>query len=303
MRKVKVKLFDSFTDQLFGGNIAGVVTRAEDMTNDEMQKIARELAATTGYALQRQNNDFEVRFFTPTQEIDMCGHVVVGVFMGLAEEGRISLAPKGLTEIRQFTKAGIIPVEVHQKAGQANFVMMEQCKPIFKPCHLYAQDIAILLGIGPEGVMTKFPIEIVSTALRHLFIPVQDLKTIAALKPDYLALGDLSRSLNVETICVFTPETMQPGYSVHSRDFCPAIGIPEEAGSGTTSGALSCYLIKHGLIKVSPDDVATVLVEQGYEMGRPSSIRADITLRSAMVEKVKVGGTAVRSLSGEITLP
>lgn len=133
MRKIKIKLMDAFTTERFGGNIAGVVTDASKLDSREMQKIASELnAPTTGFVLKKGKNEFEVRFFTPTQEIDMCGHVVVGIFMALAEEGKIDIEYTGKVEVKQYTKAGLISVEILYKNQKPSFIAMKQNKPIFK---------------------------------------------------------------------------------------------------------------------------------------------------------------------------
>lgn len=92
MKRIKIKLMDAFTTERFEGNIAGVVTEADKLSYEEMQKIAFEInAPTTGFVLKKGQNEFEVKFFTPIREIDMCGHVVIGTFMVLAEEGKINL--------------------------------------------------------------------------------------------------------------------------------------------------------------------------------------------------------------------
>lgn len=304
MRKIKVKLFDSFTTKFFGGNIAGVVTEADNLSSVEMLKIASEInAPTTGYVLRKEINHFEVRFFTPSQEIDMCGHVVIGVFMALAEEGKIATKNSNVAYVKQYTKAGLMPVEVYFKNKKPVYVLMKQNQPLFKDLKLNLNKIANLLGIPTNFIETEYPIEWVSTALRHVFIPVKNLKALKELKPNFPALGELSKKINVETIDVFTRETVNSDYNVHSRDFCPGIGNPEEAASGTTNGALACYLLKNKVIlNIKDNGKILINAEQGFEMGRPSNIRSEIIVKDKEIIEVKVGGTAVCSLIGEIYL-
>lgn len=295
---------NAFTTKKFGGNIAGVVTDANKLNSEEMQKIASKInVPTTGFVLKREKNEFEVRFFTPTQEIDMCGHVVVGTFVALAEEGKINVDNLDRVEVKQYTKVGLIPVEILYKNGKPNSVIMKQNRPIFKDPKLNRKEVSELLGVSEESLEKYYPIEIVSTALRHLFIPIKNLDIMKELKPNFSKLGDLSKKLGVETINVFTLKTVNPDFNVHSRDFCPGIGNPEEAASGTTNGALGCYLIKNKLLsKIGKNEKIIILAEQGYEMGKPSSIRTEITLKNNEIEEVKVGGTAICSLKGEITI-
>lgn len=304
MKNIIVKLFDAFTDQVFCGNIAGVVTKADGLSNNEMQKIASELnAPTTGFVTTRGKNDFEVKFFTPTQEIDMCGHVVVGTFMALAEERKLDFEGYNRVDVKQHTRAGLIPIEVIYENNRPTYIMMCQNKPLFKDPQLNRTEIAKLMGISDQFMEENYPIEIAATALRHLFIPVKNLDIMGELKPDFPALAELSRKLNVETSNVFTLQTVNPGFQVHSRDFCPAIGNLEEAASGTTNGALSCYLIKNKAIPGIPRNGSIkIMAEQGYEMGRPSIIQSEIQLQDHEIKEVKVGGTAIRSLVGELVI-
>lgn len=233
----------------------------------------------------------------------MCGHVVVGTFMALAEEGEVTAGDSDWIVLEQYTKAGSIPVEIRYRNGKPIFIIMKQNNPLFKDPKLSTEEVSGLLGVIPASLEKDYPIEIVSTALRHLFVGVKSLDVMKSLKPDFSALGMLSKRLGVETIDVFTLETVDRDFDVHSRDFCPGIGNPEEAASGTTNGALSCYLIKNKVLsKIRKEGKMTILAEQGYEMGRPSSIRSEILIKNNEIKEVKVGGMAVCSLEGEILL-
>lgn len=132
-------------------------------------------------------------------------------------------------------------------------------------------------------------------------MPLTGLDAIRGLVPDFERLASLSRRLGVQTVNAFTLETVDAAASIHSRDSSPAIGVDEEAGSGTTNSALSCYLIKHGLVRANAGEShVSILAEQGFEMGRPSRIRSQIKLVDDEIDEVWVGGTAVRVLTGSI---
>jgi PhzF family phenazine biosynthesis protein len=310
MRFVDIKLFDSFSDRLFGGNVAGVVAEAGGLDDGDMQKIACEIAApVTGFASTLGPNEFDARFFTPKREIDMCGHVVVALFTQLAEDGDLAGEEKldrgsaGAIRARLRTKAGPVDVEVRRQDGQTDLVMMRQKRPAFQSCEVDPRDMASLLGVSPDAIEPDFPIETVSTGLRHLFVPVRSLEVVKALSPDMKGLTELSRDLAVETVDAFALETVHSGNSVHSRDFCPAVGVPEAPASGTTNGSLTCYLIRNGILAPGAGGVVTVLAEQGYEIGRPSHVRCEARVMDGEIIDVLVGGTAVRSMEGRITLP
>ena len=303
MRSIDIKLFDAFSDRLFGGNVAGVVVDADGLNDDDMRMVAREIAApVTGFAWSHGPGTFEARFFTPGQEISACGHVTVGLFTQLSEEGRLA-GDGDVIEASLRTRAGQARVEVRRRNGEADLVMLRQNRPTFRPCALGRRDVAGPLGISGEDIEPGMPMEISSTGLSHLFVPVRDLATVAALRPDMRGLADLSDKLGVDTVDVFALETAEPGHDVHSRDFCPAVGVPEAPASGTTNGALTCYLVRNGLASAESDGAVTVLAEQGYEMGRPSLVRSEARTQGRKILEIAVGGTAVRSMEGRIALP
>ena len=305
MTRLQVALYDAFSATVFGGNVAGVVPRAEGLSDLQMQQVAAELAApTTGFAVELPEGGFSLRFFTPAMEIDMCGHVVVGVFSCLADDGRIAFDAEGRASLRNLTKAGEIPVTLRRGAGdRACRVMMRQNLPRFGQAAPPAAQLAPLLGIA-AGMISPAPVPaVVGTALRHLFIPLVGLDAMAALKPDFAGLATLSRALGVETVAPYCLDCVEAGHDLHLRDLCPAIGNPEEAASGTTNGALACHLLAQGLIGGTADGVTRVLGEQGMEMGRPSLILSEITQTAGAITAVRVGGQAVCALRGEIFLP
>jgi trans-2,3-dihydro-3-hydroxyanthranilate isomerase len=302
MRTIGLQIFDAFTDTVFGGNVAGVVSDAGDLSDVEMRMIAREIGvAATGFAARIGPAEFTVRFFTPVQEIDMCGHGLIAMCRRLVDEGKVTAGAGTPAVVSLKTNSGVIPVQVYLD-GDNPRVMMKQSLPVFTPCPLDPGELDRALGMAPDGRNPDLPVEVASAALEHLIVPVHDLRTLAELRPDFSRLADLSREIGVISIDVFTMETVYPDSTVHSRDFCPAAGIPEAAGSGTTNGALSCYLIRNGLLP-SADGIVRIRAEQGYEMNRPSQIQCEASIIGGEVHEMKVGGTAVMSMDGRISLP
>jgi len=303
MRTVGLQIFDAFTGTVFGGNVAGVVSDAGDLTDTEMQMVAREIGvAATGFAMPTDAADFAVRFFTPIREIDMCGHGLIALCSRLVDEGKVKPGAGTPVEVTLETNSGIVPVQVHA-GGDCPLVMMKQKIPVFRPCHVDSGEICRALGMPRERMMPDLPLEIASGALEHLIVPVRNLETLAELQPDFTGLADLSHAIDVISIDVFTMETLHPDSTVHSRDFCPAAGIPEAAGSGTTNGALACYLIRNGLVSAPDGGVAEIRAEQGYEMNRPSQIQCGASVRDGEIHQLEVGGTAIMSIDGRVSLP
>ena len=125
------------------------------------------------------------------------------------------------------------------------------------------------------------------------------MRTIA---PDFGAIVDFCHAQDLETVAVFCRETERPSNTVHVRDFCPAVGVAESAAAGTTNAALSCYLLRHGLIDRT-QEMLVVEAEQGIELGRPSSIQSVLRQRDGVIDRLQVGGVATRVIDGHIELP
>lgn len=299
---VPIRLYDAFTDRRFGGNIAGVVYEAEKLDEQQMLNIATELKSpTTGFLSKRGQNTFGLRFFTPKFELTRCGHVMLGCTAALLDEGYVSVDKEPIT-VTFDTKSGPAEVLVFPKSeNDLALIMMKQTAPTFRSTNLTPKDLIRPLGIADDLFADEHPFEIVSTGLNHLFVPVKDRETMGKLIPDTYKLLSLSYHLGVETINVFTLDTENDGYQVHSRDFAPAYSDPEESASGTTNSALACYLVKNGIVTDQSKGKVVVQAEQGFEMRRPSFIRSEITLSGTDITEVWVGGTAVRTVEGKIT--
>jgi PhzF family phenazine biosynthesis protein len=302
MRELDVFFYDSFTDHLFGGNVAGVILDAFDLPAGGMQCLATELAVpTTGFLVRADNAVFDVRFFTPLREIEMCGHVTIAVFAALVFAGRLHLDSAGVGRAAQRTAAGEIPIRVH-KQGNDVVVAMTQNRPRFWDPQITPIEVARELGLAADDLALTEPFACASTGLRHLFVPVRSLDALRRMHPDFAAVATLSGQLGIETVGVYSREVERTGSSVHVRDLCPAIGNPEEPASGTTNGALASLLVREERVAVI-NGTAEVIAEQGFEMGRPSIIRSSIRMQGKEIVEVCVAGSAVCSMRGKIRVP
>lgn len=301
MRTVKISLLDAFTRERYCGNVAGVILDASNLTSREMQIIATELnAPTSGFVTspRERPETFDVRFFTPRKEIDLCGHVTIATSYQLALEGRIF--PKAASVVFQ-TKAGSIPIEVCFVEEKPSYAMMALKKPNFYSVRKDHSFIADFLEISSSNLSKEYPCEIAYTGLRHLLVPIRNVDVVKNMKPSFQKLIELSSALKVETVAVFCLEALHHDYDAHMRDFCAAVGDYEEAASGTTCSALASYLVRHGIVKPRRN-LAKITIEQGIEMNRFSTIIAEVWTNRSFIEKVGVGGSAVPVFSGELIL-
>ena len=279
-RKIIVATLNAFARTPEGGNPAGVVLDADQLDETAMQRIAAKVGMSeTAFVQKSAAADFKVRFFTPAAEVDLCGHATIATFSHLFGIRRIRAG-----RYRQETKAGILGIEI-QADGT---VFMEQTLPVFDSA-IDGRDIAASLGKGPDSLAPGLPVQIVSTGLRDTMVPVVSLRELSSLEPDFDKITEISKELGAVGYHAFSLETKFDS-TAHCRNFAPLYDIPEEAATGTSSGALACYLFKHG--KVTEEQARTLVFEQGYGMGRPSEIFVRLDIKDKDIAGVHVGGKA-----------
>ncbi len=306
LRSLKFYQADVFTGQPFGGNPVAVFPDAQGLTHVQLQQIAREMnLSETVFVLPPTDPAavVRVRIFTPTQEIPFAGHPVLGAFFILAELGIIS-AKEPVTRFMQECAIGLFPVELHTEDGLVELVVMTQPKPEFLGPVEDTEDlykIASALGLAKYTIAdAKWPIEVVSTGLPVLIVPVRSLTAVRSIRPDSSAIIDLCRRFGANGIMVFTTVTVEPSATVHARMFAPSIGILEDPATGSASGALGAYLVQNGVVDVAP--TTEVIVEQGYEIERPSQILVRVESDDDIIQAVKVGGQCVTVVEGTLKL-
>ncbi len=294
MRKIKIKQVDAFTSIPFGGNPAGVVTDAADITDELKQRIAKEMnLSETAFVSPSEVADFKVQFFTPRFEVDLCGHATVGTFSALYEEGRLDLRKNVFL---QETKAGVLPVELVTIGDQKVF-MMDQTVPKFEIVDISKETAAALIGLSCGDIL-DVPIMKTSTGIWWLTFGVKSLDKLMSAKPDLQAIEKLSEKYDLIGITPFCLEALDKGCSYHLRAFAPRVGVVEDPVCGTGNGSVASYIIHNGLIACNGQ--IDLIGEEGQEVQRPGSVYASIFNDSGAITRVKVGGTAITVLTGEI---
>ncbi len=303
-RSLKFYQADVFTSEPFGGNPVAVFPDADGLSDDQLQQIAREMnLSETVFVFPPTDKAAVVRLriFTPTQELPFAGHPVIGTFYLLAQLGLVPLTGS-VTRLLYECNIGLFPVELRGTAKEIEHVVMSQPKPEFLDRvedeeHFY--KLALSLGLPKYAVAeAKSPIEVVSTGLPVLILPIRTLTAIRSIRPDPSAITDLCGRFGANGIMVFTTVTVEPDSTVHTRMFAPAIGILEDPATGSASGALGAYLVHPRIIDAKP--TAEIVSEQGYEMDRPSRILIQVDSTDSVIQEVKVGGECVMVVEGEL---
>lgn len=295
---MKFFIADAFSDKLFGGNPAGVVLLPNDTDfppDETMIKTAAELRySETAFIKQISENEFNIRYFTPVAEVDLCGHATIATFYCLMSAGVISENCKCLNH----TKAGDINIEIKD-----SFVMMGMAAPKFM--HLMDNPLELdriyeIMGAEYDASLDLRPM-IISTGLPDIILPFNTRDELDALQPDMFLLSKVSEEYKVTGVHAFTLDS-EGDITAHCRNFAPLYDIDEEAATGTSSGALTYYLYLNRVI--GANDRCHLV--QGEAMGRPSEILTEITADSkadgSVDCNIKVGGKAVVLARGEIML-
>jgi PhzF family phenazine biosynthesis protein len=307
MNRRRLLLVDAFTDTPFTGNPAGVVPEAAGLTDRQMQAIAREVhASETAFVCGGGGPDpFQVRFFTPTDEVPLCGHATVAAFHTLYWEGRLPQT-EGEWVVHQLTGAGPLPLRVKVVGDRLEAVLMGQHPPMHDPYRGNLEELAGPLGVPrealEEGDRLIGPPARVTTGLRCLHVALSDRATLQAVRPDFRALSELSRRLDVTTVQVFTLQSDDPSVYACARTFAPVVGVDEDPVTGTAGGSLGGYLAWSGLLPEGGDR-RRFRIAQGTEMGRPGHIEVELQLIGASVAEVWVGGRAVQAFEGQVVEP
>ena len=301
-RSLKFYQADVFTAQPFGGNPVAIFPEAQGLTDDQLQQIAREMNLSETVFVFPPSDPAAVvrlRIFTPTQEIPFAGHPVVGTMHVLAQLGMIATS-EPITRVVQECNIGCFPVDLLTRNGQVMRVVMTQPAPQFLERIDDTEDlykVAAALGIPKHTITdTKWSLEVVSTGLPVLIVPVRTLTAVRSINPDPSAIVDLCGRFGANGIMAFSTMTVEPFSNVHARMFAPAIGIPEDPATGSASGALGAYLVQNKIVSFGP--MTEIVIEQGYEVERPSRILVQVESNSEAIQTVKVGGQCVMVVEG-----
>jgi trans-2,3-dihydro-3-hydroxyanthranilate isomerase len=298
VRSYRYLHLDVFTDRLFGGNQLAVFPDGRGLAAETMQAIAKEMAfAETTFVLppERADTDVRMRIFTPAAELPMAGHPTIGSTFALARSGVI--AP-GRDRFVFGLGVGPIAVSLTWRQQDLAFVWMTQLAPTFGQPIADPRRAAAALSLPEAAVAgTGLPVQSVSCGLPFLIVPVASRRAVDNASLDRTAYGRLFEASGVEELPVFffSPEPGSDKATVYSRMFGPGVGIEEDPATGSASGPLGCYLVRHKV--VAPAQAGAMLSLQGVKMGRPSHVHISIGVEGGNIKNVRVGGEAV--LAGE----
>lgn len=306
MRRYRFVQADVFTEVVFGGNPLAVFPEADGLSDDEMQKIAREMnLSETAFVLHptAKDADVRVRFFTPATELPFAGHPTIGTHVVLASEGRYQISGP-VTRIFQQVGVGVLPVDlITDGNGVTDRAVMTQGEARHGSIFEDKARLAKALGLEPADIHPDLPAQVYSTGLPGLIVPITTLAAMGRITLDVGPFNDICRSMSVTGAEVFTAETVDRAHHVHVRNFDPLVGVYEDPATGSMAGALGAYLLAKDVIPYEYEASTThMVIEQGYEMGRRSLIEVEVDITQGAVAEVRVGGQVVILMHGELAL-
>ena len=300
---VRFLTVDVFTDRRFGGNQLAVFPDAREVPSELMLDITREFNySETTFVLPPENpaNTRRVRIFTPGGEVPFAGHPTVGTAHVLAHIGAIPLTG-ARTDIVLEEGVGPIAMTVRAEGGQPTFAQFSVAKlPERGPTPPTRVALAEVLSLATDDLLDDdFTPEAFSCGLPFLFVALRNRDAVrrARIKTDIWER--VLRGYWTPDVFVFALDPERPGSDVRARSFVPGQGLVEDPATGSACAALAGYLAKR---RAGTDDTLRWVVEQGFEMGRPSIIEVEADRRAGALTAVRVGGRSVVVSEGMMTL-
>ncbi len=274
--------YDVFTDQPLLGNQLAVFTNARGLSTVDMQRIAREMnfsESTFILPAEQDGTAVRMRIFTPYVAMPMAGHPTVGSTFALAETGVIT---PGRERFVFGLNIGPTPVDLEWQDGRVRFAWMTQAVPVFAGPFTDRAAIAAALELTAGDLAESLPIQEVSCGVPFLFVPVRDRHAVdratasaAALRAiEFRTTASPFAGLPRPAVFVFAVSSPEDPETVYSRMFAPELGILEDPATGSASGPLGCYLVRHGIVRGNA--ARRIVSLQGVAMGRASRIHVDI---------------------------
>lgn len=282
--RVEALIYDAFSEMPGKGNPAGVVLSGHELSDYQMQQIAKILNFNETAFVIRDNGNICLRYFTPGREVPMCGHATIATMYALAKRGMVE---PGITMIQ--TKSGTLEIEIIDDG----FIKIGMQQVAYNELAYKGniEEIAHVLGLKGNMLDDRYPICYVNTGLWTLLVPIKKLSYFHDMCPHTKDFPGVLKEISTASIHPFCTETYNENCQLHGRHFTsPYSGTIEDAVTGTASGAMGIYYQKY----ICPsNENRRIRIEQGSEIGRDGIVEVEIP--KELSSTVKIYGTAVFS--------
>jgi trans-2,3-dihydro-3-hydroxyanthranilate isomerase len=286
---------DVFTDRPFGGNPLAVFCDQPELSTERMQTIAREfnLSETVFIVPPRDSRALRrLRIFTPAREMQFAGHPTLGAVHTLIDAGITGDRGDFALEL----EVGLVPIKVTRRDGAPPYLQLTTARlPDTRGSAPSRADLARVLSLEEKDVLDGA--QAWSCGAPYLYVPVTNRAALARAKPDSSAWSKTLSGTWAPDVFVFCRDPELPGSHVRARMFAPELGVSEDPATGSAAAALAGYLAGREPARTGTHKW---IVEQGFEMGRPSILHVEADTTDGKVSAVRVGGTAVKMSEGTL---
>jgi len=295
MSKLAFNVVDVFAEEKYAGNQLAVVRDAQGLPTSTMQTISREMHySETTFILsdKKRRGGYDVRIFTPEEEVPFAGHPTLGTAYVILQE----IIKRQVNKITLNLKVGQIPVTITYVRGQPDVLWMKQKQPTFGKIY-DTKTIADVINLDQSDTDAAFPIQEVSTGIADIIVPLKTLSAVKRARTNREKYFQLVKNTEAKSILIFCPETYHRRNHLNVRVFADYYSIPEDPATGSANGCLAAYLVKH---RYFGQKQINIRVEQGYEIGRPSLLLLKATQGKGERIDVNVGGRVIPVAKGEL---
>jgi trans-2,3-dihydro-3-hydroxyanthranilate isomerase len=293
-------LLDVFTDRVFGGNPLAVFSDGHGLSTEQMQRVAAELnLSETVFVLpaETETGTRKLRIFTPAVELPFAGHPTVGTAVLLAETGAV---PKDVDHIVLEETVGPVAVRIAREPGRPTFAQLTAAQaPEFGPPPPAYAELARVIGLDESDLLDgDWAPGSASCGVPFVIVPVRSREALARVRMDQGAWERVLADTWAPHVYIVAPGASDA--DLRARMFAPAMGLGEDPATGAAATALAAYLARR-----ENREAATHrwTVEQGVEMGRPSTLYLDADVEAGSITAIRVGGSAVLVGEGWMEIP
>lgn len=285
MKSIKVYHYDAFSKKPNKGNPAGVVLNGDDLTETEMQDVAFKVGFNeTAFPISSDRADLRIRYFSPKQEMELCGHATMATIYALKTNGWL----ENKTELTIETNAGVLPIRITKNEQKEIHITMKQALPQFKKFEGSTYDLAKAIGIEEVDFDDELPIMYGSTGAWTLLIPIKSLDIFNKMEPNNKVFSSILNEIPNASVHPFCLESYYEEADMHGRHFSSTFsGTIEDPVTGTASGVMGAYFAKY--IKKESDMPINLIVEQGQEMNKDGQVIVNV----AENNEIEITGNAV----------
>lgn len=285
MKSIKVYHYDAFSKKPNKGNPAGVVLNGDDLTETEMQDVAFKVGFNeTAFPIASDRADLRIRYFSPKQEMELCGHATMATIYALKTNGWL----ENKTELTIETNVGVLPIRITKNEQKEIHITMKQALPQFKKFEGSRYDLAKAIGIEEVDFDDELPIMYGSTGAWTLLIPIKSLDIFNKMEPNNKVFSSILNEIPNASVHPFCLESYYEEADMHGRHFSSTFsGTIEDPVTGTASGVMGAYFAKY--IKKECDMPINLIVEQGQEMNKDGQVIVNV----AENNEIEITGNAV----------